>query len=92
MSPIKFFLPWMMILFLCFVSAVASQETLPEGSGKKAVQTYCVQCHELSTVTRGAYNETDWRNNLNMKINVGATLPKDRARWQHGGEAQSADR
>ena len=48
MSPIKFFLALMMIPFLCFVSPVASQETLPEGNGKKAVQTYCVWCHELS--------------------------------------------
>jgi len=53
-----------------------SQSELPEGAGKKAVQSYCVQCHELGTVTRGGYNADGWRNNLNMMINVGATLPQ----------------
>jgi virginiamycin B lyase len=54
-----------------------SQSELPEGSGKQAVQSYCVQCHDLSTVTRAGYSEQGWRNNLDMMINVGATLPKD---------------
>jgi virginiamycin B lyase len=54
-----------------------SQSELPEGSGKRAVQSYCVQCHDLSTVTRAGYSEQGWRNNLDMMINVGATLPKD---------------
>src|SRR5262250_201852 len=54
-----------------------SQSELPEGSGKRAIQSYCVQCHDLSTVTRAGYSEQGWRNNLDMMINVGATLPKD---------------
>jgi virginiamycin B lyase len=59
------------------VDSARSQDALPEGSGKKAVQTYCVQCHELSTVTRGGYNADGWRNNLHMMVNVGAAVPKD---------------
>lgn len=64
-------------VFLCSASLARSQSDLPEGAGKQAIQTYCVQCHDLGTVTRSGYNETDWRNNLNMMINVGAALPKD---------------
>jgi virginiamycin B lyase len=65
------------IVFFCSVVSAWSQSELPEGSGKRAVQTYCVQCHDLSTVTRAGYSEQDWRNNLDMMINVGATLPKE---------------
>src|SRR5438093_12762014 len=65
------------VVFLYCAFPVWSQDTLPEGNGQKIVQSYCVQCHELSTVTRAGYSEQDWRNNLNMMINVGATLPKD---------------
>ena len=58
------------------VDLARGQDTLPEGNGKAAVQRYCVQCHELSTVTRGGYNAVGWRNNLNMMINVGSSLPQ----------------
>ncbi len=53
-----------------------SQAELPEGNGKKTVQTHCVQCHDLSPLTRAGYSQQGWRNNLNMMINVGAALPK----------------
>src|SRR6267143_234654 len=49
---------------------------LPEGPGKSAVQTHCVQCHDLGQVTRAGYSRQDWANDLYMMINVGATLPK----------------
>lgn len=52
-----------------------AQDALPEGTGKKAVQSYCIQCHDLSTVTRSGYDATGWRNNLQMMINVGSSLP-----------------
>ena len=66
-----------MIVVLASARPARSQETLPEGTGKKTVQDYCVQCHELSTVTRGAYSVEGWRNNLHMMMNVGAAVPKD---------------
>ena len=66
-----------MALFLLLPLASArAQDALPEGTGKNAVQTYCVQCHDLSTVTRSGYNAEGWRNNLHMMINVGSTLPQ----------------
>ena len=66
-----------MIVVLASARPAPSQETLPESNGKKTVQDYCVQCHELSTVTRGAYSVEGWRNNLRMMMNVGAAVPKD---------------
>ena len=54
-----------------------AQDALPDGNGKKAVQAYCVQCHDLNTVTRSGYGADGWRNNLNMMINVGSTLPQN---------------
>jgi len=48
------FLPLMVAAFLCAVLPAQSQTTLPEGPGKHTVETLCVQCHELSTVTRAA--------------------------------------
>ncbi len=69
--------PMMAAFILCSVVPVYSQTDLPEGIGKKTVQTYCVQCHELSTVTRAGYNEQDWLNSVHMMVNVGATLPQN---------------
>src|SRR5215813_4759043 len=66
----------MVAVLLCVALPAWSQSDLPEGNGKQAVQTYCVQCHDLGSVTRAGYDEKGWRNNLEMMINVGATLPK----------------
>ena len=75
---IEKFIP-LSIMASAFISVFPAlgQETLPEGNGKKAVQTYCVQCHDLGTVTRSGYSAESWRNNLNMMINVGSTLPQN---------------
>ena len=62
---------------LTFFGLARGQNTLPEGPGKKSVLSYCVQCHELSTVTRGGYSAEGWRNNLHMMVNVGAAVPKE---------------
>jgi virginiamycin B lyase len=64
-----------LLIFFCSVIPAFAQSDLPEGSGKKAVQTYCVQCHDLTQVTRAGYNEQGWRNSIHMMINVGASLP-----------------
>ena len=54
-----------------------SQSALPDGDGKDIVRTTCVQCHELSTVTRAGYTQQGWENSIHMMINVGASLPQD---------------
>src|SRR5215471_3905620 len=63
-------------VLLCAALPAWSQDPLPEGNGKQAVQTYCVQCHELDTVTRVGYSQEGWRNNIHMMLNAGATLPQ----------------
>ena len=66
-------------VFVCAAFSAWSQNTLPEGNGKKMVETSCVGCHELSQVTNAGYSHEAWRNNVNMMINVGAPLPKEQA-------------
>lgn len=62
---------------LCAALPALSQSQLPEGKGKQSVERFCVQCHELSQVTRAGYSAQDWRNNVDMMVNVGSALPKD---------------
>jgi hypothetical protein len=70
-------LPLTVVILLCTVLPARSQGELPEGDGRKAVQTHCVWCHDFGPVTRSGYSEQGWRNAIHMIINVGATLPKD---------------
>jgi hypothetical protein len=60
---------------------VASQsstpiEDLPEGDGKKILQTQCTSCHELSEVTkfRGYYTRAQWRDIVVTMVEYGADL------------------
>ena len=73
----KSLLTLMAAAFLCLVLPARSQSGLPEGNGKKTVQTFCVQCHDLNQVTRSGYTQQGWQNVINMMINVGAPLPQD---------------
>ena len=66
-------------VFLCATFPAWSQNTLPEGNGKKMVESACVACHELSQVTNAGYSHEGWRNNVNMMVNVGAPLSKEQA-------------
>ena len=67
----------MVAVLLCAALPAWSQDTLPEENGKQAVQTYCMQCHDLSRVTRAGYDQEGWRNNIHMMLNGGAILPQD---------------
>ncbi|MBI3330287.1 MAG: hypothetical protein HYZ81_26710 [Nitrospinae bacterium] len=69
--------PLLVAAVLCSILPAGSQTPLPEGNGKQTVETFCVQCHDLSRVTRAGYNEQGWRNNLQMMLNVGAALPTE---------------
>lgn len=59
------------------VTSSAGAAELPEGSGKKLVESACAACHEIDRVTAAGYTEEEWRNNINMMVNVGAPLPED---------------
>src|SRR4029077_1109413 len=39
-----------------------AQTTLPDGNGKAAVQTHCIQCHELSRITTAGHTRLEWQN------------------------------
>src|SRR5262245_42746106 len=71
------FLSVVVASFLVFALSAWSQSALPDGDGKDIVQTACVQCHELNTVTRAGYTQQGWENSIHMMINVGAALPQD---------------
>src|SRR3954467_5494278 len=70
----QFMFGWALALALLHGVPVQGQ-ALPEGEGRKLVETYCQQCHELSTVTRGGYSRETWNNTVHMMINVGAAVP-----------------
>lgn len=54
--------------------AGAAHAQLPDGDGRKLVETLCVQCHELGRVTSAGYSVAGWRNVIAMMRNVGAPL------------------
>jgi virginiamycin B lyase len=57
------------------IAAAAQAQGLPDGDGKKLVEAYCQECHDLSTVTRSGYSREAWKNNVHMMLNVGAKVP-----------------
>jgi cytochrome c5 len=56
----------------------APSDDLPEGEGKKILETRCTSCHELSEVTkfRGYYNRAQWRDIVVTMVEYGADLKK----------------
>jgi hypothetical protein len=56
----------------------APSEDLPDGEGKKILETRCTSCHELSEVTkfRGYYNRAQWRDIVITMVEYGADLKK----------------
>ena len=54
-----------------------AQVQLPEGDGKATVQTACVVCHSMNTVTNNGHDREDWATTLHMMVNVGAPVPAD---------------
>lgn len=58
-------------------SATPSEE-LPDGEGKKILESRCTSCHELTEVTkfRGYYNRAQWRDIVVTMVEYGADLKK----------------
>ena len=61
---------------LCAGVAARGEDTLPAGAGKQLVEGACAACHELDRVSAAGYTEEEWRNNINMMVNIGAPVPK----------------
>jgi cytochrome c5 len=56
--------------------AVAPDDELPDGDGKKILQARCASCHELTEVTkfRGYYTRAQWRDIVMTMVEYGADL------------------
>ena len=56
----------------------SSNDDLPDGEGKKILETRCTSCHELTEVTkfRGYYNRAQWRDIVVTMVEYGAELKK----------------
>ena len=54
----------------------AQQDDLPDGPGKKILQTSCTSCHELTEVTKfkGYYTKDNWREVVVTMVKYGAQL------------------
>jgi cytochrome c5 len=54
----------------------SSNDDLPDGEGKKILETRCTSCHELTEVTkfRGYYNRAQWRDIVVTMVEYGAEL------------------
>jgi len=59
-------------------SSTPSDE-LPDGEGKKILESRCTSCHELTEVTkfRGYYNRAQWRDIVVTMVEYGADLKKN---------------
>ncbi len=56
--------------------AIAPDDDLPDGDGKKILQAQCATCHELTEVTkfRGYYTSAQWRDIVKTMVEYGAEL------------------
>jgi virginiamycin B lyase len=70
-------LPLLVAAPFCFSLPAWSQAQLPDGKGKETVQTACVGCHALTTVTNAGHAREGWVTVLHMMVNVGAPVPQD---------------
>jgi len=60
------------------VSRTAEAEALPDGPGKRLLETHCNWCHDLGEVTkfRGYYNRAQWRDLVITMVEYGAKVDK----------------
>ena len=75
--PTKSLLPLIAAAFLCSPLPAWSPNQLPDGKAKETVQTSCVGCHALTTVTNAGHSREGWATALHMMVNVGANVPQD---------------
>lgn len=51
-----------------------SQTSLPEGKGKKLVETACTQCHGPANVTNSRFSQSEWQTVVTDMVSNGAPL------------------
>jgi cytochrome c5 len=57
--------------------AAADSARLPDGEGRKIVETGCGSCHSLELVTNKRLSNHEWQGIVNAMIDRGAALTKD---------------
>jgi hypothetical protein len=59
-------------------SRTAEAAALPDGAGKRILETHCHWCHDLGEVTkfRGYYNRAQWRDIVMTMVDYGAKVEK----------------
>jgi cytochrome c5 len=70
------FLATIIIASVAWGAAQNAQQQLPEGEGKKILETACTVCHSLKEVTKfqGYYARENWRDIVRTMIADGAAL------------------
>jgi hypothetical protein len=58
------------------IAQSTQKDELPDGPGRKILQTSCTNCHELTEITkfRGYYTKADWRDVVVTMVKYGAVL------------------
>lgn len=67
----------LMAVCLVWTALGADAPTLPDGPGRKTVESVCGQCHGLNVVTDKKWNREQWRESVNAMIDRGASLTKE---------------
>jgi virginiamycin B lyase len=62
--------------FTASAGARQAKDDLPDGEGKKILETACTACHDLTEVTkfRGYYTRDEWRDIVRTMIEYGAKV------------------
>jgi len=67
------------IIALAATALCAGNPPLPEGPGRKILESACVTCHSLDVVTAKRWSNQHWRDSVNAMIARGAALNKEQA-------------
>jgi cytochrome c5 len=54
----------------------ADPVTLPEGEGKKILESACTSCHTLDLVTDKKWTRQEWQDDIQEMVDLGASLTK----------------
>lgn len=70
---------WLLITTATAAAAFAfvQEASLPEGEGKKILETACTACHDLDVVTKSRMTKEDWEAEVRIMIASGAELKED---------------
>jgi len=65
---------WLLQLTLLAVGAHAALQSLPEGEGKKVIESQCGSCHNLERVTQLNQDREKWDATIRRMVTLGATI------------------